>query len=87
MRGYGNLVDTLAELKNAIPSDNERVDINSVNVDMSASSLDRAVQYLSQIKNPYAFRCGNIGVNLMFCPKGKSLKESVHNYLLGQKKG
>ncbi len=80
------MVDTLAELKNAMPNDNERVDINSVKVDMSISSLDRAVQYLSQIKNPYAFRCGDIGVNLTFCAKGKSLKQSICNYLAAQKK-
>lgn len=80
------MVDTLAELKNTVPNDDELVDITSVKVDMSKSSLDRAVQYLSQIKNPYAFRCEDVKINLLFCSEGKTLTQSVHDYFAGRKK-
>lgn len=46
----------------------------------------RAGQFLAQIKNPYAFRCGEIVVNVVFSSEGKSLKESVTSYLSNQKR-
>jgi hypothetical protein len=75
---------TLEELQNlraANPSKEERVDANGVVVDMDAPVAERAQKYLEQIKNPYAFRCGDVGVNVEFTPGGKTLEEAVTSYL------
>ena len=63
----------------------DRVDIRNVCVDMDASALIRAEQFISQVKNPYAFRCGDVAVNLEFSPKGKSLEQAIASYLLSKK--
>jgi hypothetical protein len=67
--------------------DEDRVDITEVKIDMTAPAEQRAEQYLSQIKNPYAFRCGDTFVNLAFNADGKSLKQAVVSYLTARKSG
>ena len=63
----------------------DRVDIRSVSVDMDTSALIRAEQFVSQIKNPYAFRCGDVAVNLDFASEGKTIKQVITSYLLSKK--
>ena len=60
----------------------ERVDISSVKVDMALPALQRAEQYLAQIKNPYAFKCAGIAVDIEFCEGGKSLEQAIHTILI-----
>lgn len=76
----------LRTLKSVHPTYEERVDIGNIKSDMTICVYERARQFLAQIKNPYAFRCGEIAVNVDFSPKGKLLKEAVIVYLSGQKK-
>jgi S1-C subfamily serine protease len=76
----------LAQMKNADIAVDDRVDIASVKIDADAPVASRAEQYLSQIKNPYAFKCGEIAVNVQFSPEGKTLKEAVTSYLSAIKK-
>lgn len=75
-----------AQMQNADIAVDDRVDIASVRIDMDAPAASRAGQYLSQIKNPYAFKCGEIAVNVQFPPTGKPLKEAVISYLSAIKK-
>jgi hypothetical protein len=72
-------------LKDERPSFDERLDIKNIDIDMNASAADRAEQYLRQVKNPYHFRVGDIAVNVEFTEGGKSLRECVKAYLMGQR--
>ena len=63
----------------------DRVDIRGVSIDMDASAPIRAEQFLAQIKNPYAFRCGDVAVNLEFSSDGKTLEQAITSYLLSKK--
>jgi len=71
----------LRELQNIVPSREQRVDINTIRLDMDAPAAVRAEQYLRQIKNPYAFRCGNVAVNVRFSHGGKPLAQAMQSYL------
>jgi hypothetical protein len=76
----------LQVLRTVDPPKEERVDIHSVTIDMDAPVAVRAQQYLNQIKNPYAFRCGEVAVNIEFSPEGKTLREAITSYLSSQRK-
>jgi hypothetical protein len=75
----------LNNLKNERPSFDERVDITSIKLDMDAPAACRAEQYLRQVKNPYRFRVGDTAVNVEFTEGGKTLRDSVKAYLMGQR--
>lgn len=75
----------LQALRAADPPREERMEIKGVSVDMDAPAAVRAQQFLAQIKNPYAFMCGDIAVNIEFMPEGKTLREAVAAYLSTQK--
>lgn len=55
----------------------ELVDINSVTVDPSQSKEERIAAYLSQIKNPYHFKCGAIEVHACYSSEGPSLSDCL----------
>lgn len=59
----------------------ERVDIKGIKLDMSLTAPERAKHYLTQIKNPYAFQCGNVRINVVFNSAGKTLTEAMTSYL------
>ena len=58
-------------------SQDELVDINSVTVDPSQSKEERIAAYLSQIKNPYHFKCGEIEVYVCYSSDGPTLAECL----------
>lgn len=76
----------LRTLKSVHPTYEERVDVGNIKIDMNSSAYERAVQFLTQVKNPYAFRCGEIEINVAFCPDGKLLKDAITSYLSIQKR-
>lgn len=76
----------LRNLKSVHPTYDERVNIEDIKIDMTFCAYKRAEQFLAQIKNPYAFKCGEVAVNVVFCPEGKLLKEVVASYLSSQKR-
>ena len=76
----------LQTLQSALPSLEERVDISSVKIDTDISTLQQAEQYITQIKNPYAFRSAGIAVDIEFCENGKSLEQAIQSYLTAQKR-
>lgn len=78
-------VQQLRDLRNTVPAVADRVDIMGIKIDLDAPAAQRAEQYLRQVKNPYAFRCGDIAVNVMFNPTGKSLKAALTSYLTALK--
>ena len=79
-------VQELQALENSDPPRDERVDIKSVSVDMDAPVAIRVQQLLDQVKNPYAFMCGDIAVNIEFTPEGKPLNDAMASYLSAQMK-
>jgi hypothetical protein len=78
-------VEQLNSLKDERPSFDERVDIKSIQLDMDVPAAERAEQYLRQVKNPYHFRVGDIAVNVEFTEGGKSLRDCIKSYLMGQR--
>jgi len=63
------------------------VDINTVNIDPDLPSVERAAQYIEQIKDPCRFLCNGVVVNLKFNPEGKDLKTHLKNYFIACKQG
>ena len=63
----------------------EFMELNQVKVDGAAPAADRLWQYLSQVKNPYAFRVGDVAVKIEFSSSGRSMTDALSNYLLGLK--
>lgn len=59
----------------------DRVDMDTVRIDKDAPQLERAIELIKQIKNPYAFRCGDVAVNIEFTAGGKRLDELLLFYL------
>jgi hypothetical protein len=53
---------------------------------MNAPAEVRAAQYIEQLKNPYAFRCDNFAVNVVFSADGKKLEDALLSYLTMLKK-
>ena len=58
------------------------VDLHTIKVDAAASARERLQQYLTGLKNPYAYRVGEISVKVEFSSGGKPLREELTNYLL-----
>ena len=83
--GFCLTKEELQTLQNNLPSIEERVDISSVKVDTNLPALQRAEQYLAQIKNPYAFKCAGIAVDVEFSEEGKTLEQAITTYLLSKK--
>lgn len=76
----------LRTLKSVHPTYEERVDIGNIKTDMIPCVYERARQFLRQIKNPYAFRCGEVAINISFSPEGKLLKDAITSYLSTQRR-
>ena len=74
----------LREVSQSLDLD-DRVDIRGINFDMDAPAQIRAELFLAQIKNPYAFRYGDVAVNLEFSSEGKTLEQAMTSYLLTKK--
>jgi hypothetical protein len=82
-------LEELRALRVIDPAKEARVDIagiHSLTTDPDAPAVVRARQYLEQVKNPYAFKCGDIAVNVEFSPRGKTLREAMVFYLSAQRK-
>ena len=58
-------------------SQEELVDIRSIAIDPSLSKEERIAAYLSQIKDPYHFKCGQIEVHACYLSEGPSLSDCL----------
>lgn len=56
------------------------IDIQGVKIDSSLPVGQRLANYIQQVKNPYAFRCGSVTVLLQFNPDGKDLSQALASY-------
>jgi hypothetical protein len=75
--------EQLIIIKNECPTFDECIDIKNIGLDMNASAVSRAEEYLRQVMNPYHFRIGDIAVNVEFTEGRKSLGDCVKSYLMG----
>ena len=77
----------LDAMRDATEIDRSRlVDIQSIKINPGLTAVQRAEQYLEQIKNPYCFLCGDSVVRVRFDPEGAELKSRLKNYFVSCKK-
>lgn len=62
------------------------VNIEEVQINQTFPAIQRMENYLSQIKNPYHFLCGNSVVHLRFEDEESDLKSRLTNYFQSLKK-
>lgn len=61
---------------------NERlVDIRDVKVDKALPKNERIASFISQIKNPYHFRCGDFVITTRFTEGGQTLEQCLQGIL------
>ena len=58
------------------------VDINDVTINTSLPREERLTDYISQIGNPYCFRCGKTVVKIGFADTEATLEDRLEGYLL-----
>lgn len=59
----------------------ELVDIRSVSIDPTLPKKERITKYLSQIKDPYHFRCGQIEIHVCYSEDGPTLMECLNQLI------
>lgn len=73
--------EQLWQLKKERPPVTERVDVSEMLFDPDMMMDARPEEFLRRVKNPYAFRCGDIMVNADFVTDGKTLNEAAASCL------
>jgi hypothetical protein len=58
-------------------SSDELVDIRDVKVDVNLPKMERIIEYIRQIKNPYRFKCGEFIVSVKYANNGVSLEDCL----------
>ena len=53
------------------------VDIRTVSVDKNLSKLQRIIEFIRQIRNPYRFKCGKFTVSVRFSKNGPTLEQCL----------
>lgn len=59
----------------------ELVDIRDVTIDTSLPIQERIIDFISQIKNPYCFKCGKGIVKVSFSDAEVTLEQRMEAYL------
>lgn len=60
-----------------ISASEELVDIRDVTVNREVPKEERIADFVSQIKNPYLFKCGKYTVKASFSENGQTLEECI----------
>jgi hypothetical protein len=63
----------------------ELIDINTITINQDLPAVERAKDYIRQIKDPYNFKCGDITVRLQFDENGATLESRLKSYLTSLK--
>lgn len=64
----------------------ELVDIETVHIDPDLPPVERLLNYLEQIKNPYCFRCGETAVRISFAADGDNLQNLLKRHFISLKR-
>lgn len=57
---------------------NDLPDVTNLNIDIDEPIINRARKYFKDVKNPYMFRVGDVGVKIN-CSGDKNLSDSIVN--------
>lgn len=57
------------------------VDVTKIVIDESLSKEERVAEYLRQVRNPYCFRVGKMGVKNIYSNDGVSLEERFEQFV------
>ncbi len=60
---------------------NDLPDVTKLNIDIDEPIINRAEKYFQDVKNPYIFRVGDVGVKIN-CSGDKNLSDSIVNIAL-----
>jgi len=58
------------------------VDIRDVRVNADLPKQERLLDFISQIKNPYCYKCGKAVVKVSFAETEATLEDRLESYLL-----
>ena len=56
------------------------VDLSEVEIDNSLNKAERIHSFIEKVGNPYAFRVGNVEVEISFEADGESLQDKMERY-------
>lgn len=79
--------ELLKEMKNKNFEDlnsNELVDIKNIEIDTSKPKIEKLIDFIETIKNPYLFKVGDIIVKIKFSNNNQSFQEKMENIILGK---
>lgn len=62
-------------MRNNINSDAELVDIRTVMVERDLPKLERTVEYIRQIKNPFLYKCGKYTITAYHPDSGPTIED------------
>ena len=57
------------------------VDIRQIHIDTSLPRQERIASFVSQLKNPYLFRCGDFVIEASFANNGASMEDRLNGIL------
>lgn len=60
-----------------VSANEELVDIRGVSINRDLPKDERIADFVSQIKNPYLFKCGKYTVRASFSENGQTLEECI----------
>ena len=62
-------------------------DVSGMTFDNALSQKERITRFLQNVKNPYCFCIGGVGVKIEFAESGPSLQDKLTDFLLRQRSG
>jgi hypothetical protein len=80
-------VEQLKELSKAdirTCNKDELVDITTIKIDKSKPNVERIIDFIEAVKNPYLFKVGDVAVKLTFAENGESFQKKMENIALAK---
>ena len=65
----------------------ELVDLSTIHIRQDLPQVEKILDFLEQIKNPYCFLCGDVPVRVCFTDDGPKLGQTLENYFIRMKQG
>lgn len=59
----------------------ELVDITGVEVNEEKTKVEKVIDYINMVKNPYAFRVGDVAVKVIFGEDDDSIEDKIQNVI------
>ncbi len=65
----------------------ELADLSAIHIRQDLPQVEKILDFLEQIKNPYCFLCGDVPVRVCFTDNGPKLSQTLENYFIRIKQG